>query len=60
MVLHNVRLGRQNDYRFEKNMLIATHVLHICYTLGITSQCGEMRKLLDIFQVRAFRFQVDV
>lgn len=47
MVLHNLRLGRKNDHRFEKNML-----LHICYTLGITSQCGEMRKLLDIFQVQ--------
>ena len=31
---------------------VVTHVLHICYTLGITSQCGEMRKLLDIFQVQ--------
>ena len=50
MVLHNVRLGRQNDYSFEKNML-----LHMCYTFvthwGLL-QCGEMRKLLDIFQIQ--------
>ena len=56
MVLHNMRLGRQNDHRFEKNML-----LHMCYTFvthwGLLLSVERCANYSTYFKSR---FQVDV